>query len=157
MFVGCVNKCFALHGKNAKNPALCFLTNFENSFVFSPLWSWVNTYKDKRRKCREKQKWQITSGPLRHELSFLFLTVGVIMSVSAGIASYQCMQSPVGWSSRGPDLSNCTSPWVSQIAQKVSHTQTHTHCANALKPVSKQCSCKCQNIWHYKHPRLTLD
>lgn len=49
------------------------------------------------------------------------------LSVSAGIASYQCMQSPVGWSSRGPDLSNCTSPWVSQIAQKVCQKCTHAH------------------------------
>uniref|UniRef100_A0A8C6M085 Adhesion G protein-coupled receptor L1-like n=1 Tax=Nothobranchius furzeri TaxID=105023 RepID=A0A8C6M085_NOTFU len=38
---------------------------------------------------------------------------------SLGIASYQCMSSPVGWNSRGPDLSNCTSPWVSQIAQRI--------------------------------------
>ncbi|KAK6300951.1 hypothetical protein J4Q44_G00290490 [Coregonus suidteri] len=38
---------------------------------------------------------------------------------SLGIASYQCVLSPVTWNSRGPDLSNCTSPWVSQIAQKL--------------------------------------
>lgn len=49
----------------------------------------------------------------------------VPVSCSAGIASYECMTSPVSWSSRGPDLSNCTSPWVSQIAQKVSYICTH--------------------------------
>ncbi|XP_017281122.1 adhesion G protein-coupled receptor L1 isoform X1 [Kryptolebias marmoratus] len=38
---------------------------------------------------------------------------------SLGIASYQCMSAPVAWNSRGPDLSNCTSPWVSQIAQRI--------------------------------------
>lgn len=44
-----------------------------------------------------------------------------LLSVFAGIASYQCTLAPVGWNSGGPDLSNCTSPWVSQISQKVSH------------------------------------
>lgn len=36
-----------------------------------------------------------------------------------GIASFQCLPSPVQWNPRGPDLSNCTSPWVNQVAQKV--------------------------------------
>ncbi|KTF80894.1 hypothetical protein cypCar_00047456, partial [Cyprinus carpio] len=37
---------------------------------------------------------------------------------SLGIASYQCMADDVVWNPRGPDLSNCTSPWVNQVAQK---------------------------------------
>lgn len=38
----------------------------------------------------------------------------------AGIASFQCLASLGMWNPRGPDLSNCTSPWVNQVAQKVS-------------------------------------
>uniref|UniRef100_A0A3B4BHB7 Adhesion G protein-coupled receptor L1a n=1 Tax=Periophthalmus magnuspinnatus TaxID=409849 RepID=A0A3B4BHB7_9GOBI len=49
-----------------------------------------------------------------------------------GIASYQCMSSPVGWSSRGPDLSNCTSPWVSQIAQKIKSGENAANIAGEL-------------------------
>ncbi|CAJ1053194.1 adhesion G protein-coupled receptor L1-like [Xyrichtys novacula] len=51
---------------------------------------------------------------------------------SLGIASYQCMQTPVGWSSRGPDLSNCTSPWVSQIAQKIRSGENAANIAGEL-------------------------
>ncbi|KAM9856523.1 adhesion G protein-coupled receptor L1-like [Aulostomus maculatus] len=51
---------------------------------------------------------------------------------SLGIASYQCMLSPVGWSSRGPDLSNCTSPWVSQIAQKIKSGENAANIAGEL-------------------------
>ncbi|XP_075903940.1 adhesion G protein-coupled receptor L1 isoform X2 [Nelusetta ayraudi] len=51
---------------------------------------------------------------------------------SLGIASYQCVQSPVGWSSRGPDFSNCTSPWVSQIAQKIKSGENAANIAGEL-------------------------
>uniref|UniRef100_A0A7N8XB11 Adhesion G protein-coupled receptor L1-like n=1 Tax=Mastacembelus armatus TaxID=205130 RepID=A0A7N8XB11_9TELE len=51
---------------------------------------------------------------------------------SLGIASYQCMSSPVGWSSRGPNLSNCTSPWVSQIAQKIKSGENAANIAGEL-------------------------
>uniref|UniRef100_A0A3Q1I572 Adhesion G protein-coupled receptor L1a n=1 Tax=Anabas testudineus TaxID=64144 RepID=A0A3Q1I572_ANATE len=51
---------------------------------------------------------------------------------SLGIASYQCMSSPVGWSSEGPDLSNCTSPWVSQIAQKIKSGENAANIAGEL-------------------------
>ncbi|KAM3865117.1 adhesion G protein-coupled receptor L1-like [Diretmus argenteus] len=51
---------------------------------------------------------------------------------SLGIASYQCMLSPVGWSSRGPDLSNCTSPWVNQIAQKIKSGENAANIAGEL-------------------------
>ncbi|KAG7485508.1 adhesion G protein-coupled receptor L1-like isoform X1 [Solea senegalensis] len=51
---------------------------------------------------------------------------------SLGIASYQCVSSPVGWSSRGPDLSNCTSPWVSQIAQKIKSGENAANIAGEL-------------------------
>uniref|UniRef100_A0A8C5GF18 Adhesion G protein-coupled receptor L1-like n=1 Tax=Gouania willdenowi TaxID=441366 RepID=A0A8C5GF18_GOUWI len=51
---------------------------------------------------------------------------------SLGIASYQCMPTPVGWNSRGPDLSNCTSPWVSQIAQKIKSGENAANIAGEL-------------------------
>ncbi|XP_077576026.1 adhesion G protein-coupled receptor L1b isoform X2 [Stigmatopora nigra] len=51
---------------------------------------------------------------------------------SLGIASYGCMISPVSWSSRGPDLSNCTSPWVSQIAQKIKSGENAANIAGEL-------------------------
>ncbi|KAM5169920.1 adhesion G protein-coupled receptor L1 isoform 3-T3 [Mantella aurantiaca] len=36
-----------------------------------------------------------------------------------GIASFLCMPTVAIWNPRGPDLSNCTSPWVNQVAQKI--------------------------------------
>lgn len=36
----------------------------------------------------------------------------------AGIASFLCSAAG-SWCSKGPDLSNCTSHWVTQVAQKV--------------------------------------
>ncbi|XP_045565863.1 adhesion G protein-coupled receptor L1 isoform X5 [Salmo salar] len=51
---------------------------------------------------------------------------------SLGIASYQCVLSPVTWNSRGPDLSNCTSPWVSQIAQKIKSGENAANIAGEL-------------------------
>ncbi|XP_057257363.1 adhesion G protein-coupled receptor L1-like, partial [Pezoporus wallicus] len=35
------------------------------------------------------------------------------------IASFQCLLGLGVWNPRGPDLSNCTSPWVNQVAQKI--------------------------------------
>lgn len=37
---------------------------------------------------------------------------------AAGVASFLCTAAGV-WQSKGPDLSNCTSHWVAQVAQKV--------------------------------------
>uniref|UniRef100_A0A673JEX6 Adhesion G protein-coupled receptor L1a n=1 Tax=Sinocyclocheilus rhinocerous TaxID=307959 RepID=A0A673JEX6_9TELE len=68
---------------------------------------------------------------------------------SLGIASFQCLSSPVLWNPRGPDLSNCTSPWVNQVAQKiksgenaaniaaelVNHTQGHIHAGDVSSSV----------------------
>uniref|UniRef100_A0A8C9SWR3 Adhesion G protein-coupled receptor L1 n=1 Tax=Scleropages formosus TaxID=113540 RepID=A0A8C9SWR3_SCLFO len=51
---------------------------------------------------------------------------------SLGIASYQCLLSPVMWSTRGPDLSNCTSPWVSQVAQKIKSGENAANIAGEL-------------------------
>lgn len=48
------------------------------------------------------------------------------LSVSTGIASFQCLPALGLWNPRGPDLSNCTSPWVNQVAQKVPVTAALT-------------------------------
>ncbi|XP_076122860.1 adhesion G protein-coupled receptor L1 [Alosa pseudoharengus] len=51
---------------------------------------------------------------------------------SLGIASYQCLLSPVVWNPRGPDLSNCTSPWVNQVAQKIKSGENAANIAAEL-------------------------
>ncbi|XP_028840923.1 adhesion G protein-coupled receptor L1 isoform X3 [Denticeps clupeoides] len=51
---------------------------------------------------------------------------------SLGIASYQCLLSPVVWNPRGPDLSNCTSPWVNQVAQKIKSGENAANIATEL-------------------------
>uniref|UniRef100_A0A8B9H6N9 Adhesion G protein-coupled receptor L1 n=1 Tax=Astyanax mexicanus TaxID=7994 RepID=A0A8B9H6N9_ASTMX len=51
---------------------------------------------------------------------------------SLGIASYHCMADEVVWNPRGPDLSNCTSPWVSQVAQKIKSGENAAHIAAVL-------------------------
>uniref|UniRef100_A0A671LZF8 Adhesion G protein-coupled receptor L1a n=1 Tax=Sinocyclocheilus anshuiensis TaxID=1608454 RepID=A0A671LZF8_9TELE len=51
---------------------------------------------------------------------------------SLGIASFQCLSSPVLWSPRGPDLSNCTSPWVNQVAQKIKSGENAANIAAEL-------------------------
>lgn len=45
-------------------------------------------------------------------------TVVFILYSTAGIASFLCTVAGT-WCSKGPDLSNCTSHWVTQVAQKV--------------------------------------
>lgn len=47
-----------------------------------------------------------------------------LLCVSPGIASYLCTVAGGTWNPKGPDLSNCTSHWVAQVAQKVGQ-----HCA----------------------------
>ncbi|XP_017556028.1 adhesion G protein-coupled receptor L1 isoform X2 [Pygocentrus nattereri] len=51
---------------------------------------------------------------------------------SLGIASFQCASSPVQWNPRGPDLSNCTSPWVNQVAQKIKSGENAANIAGEL-------------------------
>lgn len=57
--------------------------------------------------------------PLTHPL--LLPPAPLSPAVSTGIASFQCLPALGLWNPRGPDLSNCTSPWVNQVAQKVQH------------------------------------
>uniref|UniRef100_A0A3B3BIP4 Adhesion G protein-coupled receptor L1a n=1 Tax=Oryzias melastigma TaxID=30732 RepID=A0A3B3BIP4_ORYME len=51
---------------------------------------------------------------------------------SLGIASFQCLADGVIWNPRGPDLSNCTSPWVSQVAQKIKSGENAANIAGEL-------------------------
>lgn len=48
---------------------------------------------------------------IEHDFTFLFFLPGT--------ASYLCAPSTGEWHPKGPDLSNCTSHWVNQVAQKV--------------------------------------
>lgn len=48
------------------------------------------------------------------------ISISLLFSTSVvGTASYLCMVSTGTWNPKGPDLSNCTSHWVNQLAQKV--------------------------------------
>uniref|UniRef100_A0A3B3Y8G2 Adhesion G protein-coupled receptor L1a n=1 Tax=Poecilia mexicana TaxID=48701 RepID=A0A3B3Y8G2_9TELE len=51
---------------------------------------------------------------------------------SLGIASFQCLADQVIWNPRGPDLSNCTSPWVNQVAQKIKSGENAPNIASEL-------------------------
>ncbi|XP_073478554.1 adhesion G protein-coupled receptor L1 isoform X6 [Aquarana catesbeiana] len=49
-----------------------------------------------------------------------------------GIASFLCMPTVAIWNPRGPDLSNCTSPWVNQVAQKIKSGENAANIAGEL-------------------------
>ncbi|XP_076149703.1 adhesion G protein-coupled receptor L2b.1 isoform X2 [Alosa pseudoharengus] len=49
-----------------------------------------------------------------------------------GIASYLCSATTGAWNPKGPDLSNCTSHWVSQVAQKIRSGENAANLANDL-------------------------
>ncbi|TRZ09172.1 hypothetical protein HGM15179_017938, partial [Zosterops borbonicus] len=49
-----------------------------------------------------------------------------------GIASFQCLLGLGVWNPRGPDLSNCTSPWVNQVAQKIKSGENAASIAGEL-------------------------
>ncbi|XP_019734652.1 adhesion G protein-coupled receptor L2b.1 isoform X5 [Hippocampus comes] len=48
-----------------------------------------------------------------------------------GVASFLCMVAG-SWCSKGPDLSNCTSHWVTQVAQKIRSGENAANLANEL-------------------------
>ncbi|XP_053911646.1 adhesion G protein-coupled receptor L1-like, partial [Cuculus canorus] len=48
------------------------------------------------------------------------------------IASFQCLLGLGVWNPRGPDLSNCTSPWVNQVAQKIKSGENAANIASEL-------------------------
>uniref|UniRef100_A0A8C6WPK2 Adhesion G protein-coupled receptor L2a n=1 Tax=Neogobius melanostomus TaxID=47308 RepID=A0A8C6WPK2_9GOBI len=55
----------------------------------------------------------------------------------SGTASYLCVLSTGAWHPRGPDLSNCTSHWVNQIAQKIRTGENAANLANELAKHTK--------------------
>ncbi|XP_029987697.1 adhesion G protein-coupled receptor L2 isoform X18 [Sphaeramia orbicularis] len=54
-----------------------------------------------------------------------------------GTASYLCVLSTGAWHPKGPDLSNCTSHWVNQIAQKIRTGENAANLANELAKHTK--------------------
>ncbi|KAJ8416449.1 hypothetical protein AAFF_G00357370 [Aldrovandia affinis] len=54
-----------------------------------------------------------------------------------GIATYVCMAPDVYWDPQGPDLSNCTSPWVNHITQKLKYGETAAIIARELSEQTK--------------------
>ncbi|KTG02320.1 hypothetical protein cypCar_00027295 [Cyprinus carpio] len=54
-----------------------------------------------------------------------------------GTASYLCVLSTGSWNPKGPDLSNCTSHWVNQVAQKIRSGENAANLANELAKHTK--------------------
>ncbi|XP_057698082.1 adhesion G protein-coupled receptor L2 isoform X11 [Corythoichthys intestinalis] len=54
-----------------------------------------------------------------------------------GTASYLCVRSTGAWHPKGPDLSNCTSHWVNQVAQKIRSGENAANLANELSKHTK--------------------
>ncbi|KAG9343189.1 hypothetical protein JZ751_014168 [Albula glossodonta] len=54
-----------------------------------------------------------------------------------GTASYLCVLSTGTWNQKGPDLSNCTSHWVNQVAQKIRSGENAANLANELAKHTK--------------------
>ncbi|XP_035031973.1 adhesion G protein-coupled receptor L2 isoform X20 [Hippoglossus stenolepis] len=54
-----------------------------------------------------------------------------------GTASYLCVRSTGAWHPKGPDLSNCTSHWVNQVAQKIRSGENAANLANELAKHTK--------------------
>ncbi|XP_038128145.1 adhesion G protein-coupled receptor L2 isoform X43 [Cyprinodon tularosa] len=54
-----------------------------------------------------------------------------------GTASYLCVLSTGDWHPKGPDLSNCTSHWVNQLAQKIRSGENAANLANELAKHTK--------------------
>ncbi|KAM4051283.1 adhesion G protein-coupled receptor L3 isoform 16-T17 [Anomaloglossus baeobatrachus] len=51
---------------------------------------------------------------------------------TVGVATYTCVAPDGVWSPLGPDLSNCSSPWISHIAQKLKSLETAANIAREL-------------------------
>ncbi|XP_053710924.1 adhesion G protein-coupled receptor L3 isoform X8 [Synchiropus splendidus] len=54
-----------------------------------------------------------------------------------GVATYMCMAHLGHWDTEGPDLSNCTSPWVNHIMQKLRSGETAAIVARELAEQTK--------------------
>ncbi|XP_077128615.1 adhesion G protein-coupled receptor L3 isoform X18 [Ranitomeya variabilis] len=51
---------------------------------------------------------------------------------TVGVATYTCIAPDGVWNPLGPDLSNCSSPWISHIAQKLKSQETAANIAREL-------------------------
>ncbi|XP_073542415.1 adhesion G protein-coupled receptor L3 isoform X2 [Phyllobates terribilis] len=51
---------------------------------------------------------------------------------TVGVATYTCIAPEGVWNPLGPDLSNCSSPWISHIAQKLKSLETAANIAREL-------------------------
>uniref|UniRef100_A0A4W3J3L4 Adhesion G protein-coupled receptor L3 n=1 Tax=Callorhinchus milii TaxID=7868 RepID=A0A4W3J3L4_CALMI len=49
-----------------------------------------------------------------------------------GVATYACLSSNGFWDPQGPDLSNCTSPWVSQLSHRIRSGESAANLAREL-------------------------
>uniref|UniRef100_A0A3Q3L1S5 Adhesion G protein-coupled receptor L3 n=1 Tax=Mastacembelus armatus TaxID=205130 RepID=A0A3Q3L1S5_9TELE len=56
---------------------------------------------------------------------------------TTGVATYMCMGPEGYWDPQGPDISNCTSPWVNLISQKVRTGETAAVIARELAEQTK--------------------
>ncbi|XP_072918661.1 adhesion G protein-coupled receptor L2 isoform X11 [Hemitrygon akajei] len=54
-----------------------------------------------------------------------------------GTATYLCVITTGTWNPKGPDLSNCTSHWVNQVAQKIRSGENAANLANELAKHTK--------------------
>lgn len=52
-----------------------------------------------------------------------FTALFAVFLLSPGVASYMCVGPEGYWDPQGPDFSNCTSPWVNLISQKVRYNE----------------------------------
>ncbi|XP_040273726.1 adhesion G protein-coupled receptor L3 isoform X1 [Bufo bufo] len=51
---------------------------------------------------------------------------------TVGVATYTCIAPDGVWNPQGPDLSNCSSPWISYISQKLKSLETAANIAREL-------------------------
>lgn len=51
-----------------------------------------------------------------------------------GVATFRCLAPDGIWESQGPDLSNCSSPWINHITQKVKPFMCVDHTESAYRP-----------------------
>lgn len=63
----------------------------------------------------------------------------VCFACLAGVATYVCVAHLGYWDPQGPDLSNCTSPWVNHIMQKVSLNDAAAGFVVQLPPENVSC------------------
>ncbi|MEQ2203881.1 Adhesion G protein-coupled receptor L2, partial [Xenoophorus captivus] len=74
---------------------------------------------------------QETLYPSKVLASLQLLCFFLSLCAAAGTATFLCNMMGT-WCSKGPDLSNCTSHWVTQVAQKIRSGESAANLANEL-------------------------